>query len=212
MGVDLERTPEQRGGLAVLAERHVAQPLAGQRAEMVRVAAERLLTIRDRAGEILGHVADRGPLVPALGELRRPLDDPGEHAPRRIQVLALHGLDSLPEEPVHLRDSRVAPDLPERGFRPGHEPRVAAPEGGERLGLGHRDGSRLMGPERNRPPGPLASAKPSRYVVQYSCIYMVIACPVRVAVGRMGPWRDRPCHRLPASAIPSAWPPASSRS
>src|SRR5437879_12225558 len=51
-----EGAPEQSRRLAVAAQRHVAEPLTRQRAEVVRVPRERLLAVGDRALVVLGHV------------------------------------------------------------------------------------------------------------------------------------------------------------
>src|SRR5437660_11378405 len=55
MGMDSQGAAEEVGGLAVLLERDVAEALARQRAEMIRVARERPAAVGDRAGVVLRH-------------------------------------------------------------------------------------------------------------------------------------------------------------
>src|SRR5215831_2189106 len=69
-----EGPAKHRGRLAGAADGHVAEPLTRQRAEVVRIAPEGLLTVSDRALVVLGDVADGRALVPALGELGSPRD------------------------------------------------------------------------------------------------------------------------------------------
>src|SRR5207244_3962522 len=90
------------GRLAVAAERHVAEPGARQRAEVMRVARERLLAVGDRALVVLGHVADGRALVPALGERGSPRDHAGEDGLGAGEVPALHDGDALAKERVDL--------------------------------------------------------------------------------------------------------------
>ena len=116
--MDRDRAPEQRRGLAVLAERQVAQPLAGERAEVAWVAGERLPAVLDRAAVALREVPDGRPLVPALGEARGARDDEIEE-PLRLRELALLQRDDPPaEERVHVRVARAVPQLPERRLGP----------------------------------------------------------------------------------------------
>ena len=61
MGMDRERAAEERGGLAVLTEGHVAESLARQRPEVVGLPGEGRLAIGDRAIVVLGEVAHGGP-------------------------------------------------------------------------------------------------------------------------------------------------------
>src|SRR5687767_14611900 len=70
MRMDLERPSEQGRGLAELAERDVAQPLAGQGAEVIRIPRERLHAVRDRAFVVARHVPEGGALVPGLRKIR----------------------------------------------------------------------------------------------------------------------------------------------
>src|SRR4029077_7188891 len=116
------------------------------------IAPKRLLAVGDRPREILGHVADGGPLVPALRELGGALDDAGEHALRGLELLPLDRLDALAEEPVHVRNAGVTPHLPERGLRARHERGVGVADCGERFGLGYRGSPRLMSRARDPPP------------------------------------------------------------
>ena len=116
---DIEGSPQESRRLPVLAERHVAEPLAGKRADVVRVSGQRLLAVGNGSRVILRQVADRRPLVPPFRKVGGPLDDPGEQGESLLHLLPLDRLNLLSEEQVHLVDSRPAPDLPERGFRLG---------------------------------------------------------------------------------------------
>src|SRR5207244_10663164 len=93
-----ESAPEHRRRLAVAAERHVAEPGARQRAEVMRVARERLRAIGDRALVVLGHVADGRALVPPLGERGSPRDHAGEDGLGAGEVPALHDGNALAED------------------------------------------------------------------------------------------------------------------
>src|SRR5262245_959630 len=75
MGMNGQSPAKQIGGLAIFAERHVAEPLPRERAEVVRVPCERLPAVRDRVLVLLRHVPNRRALVPSLREARRGLDE-----------------------------------------------------------------------------------------------------------------------------------------
>src|SRR5262249_45967032 len=53
-----EGAPEELGRLVELTQHEMAEPLAGQRAEVMRIAGEGLAAVRDRGGVVLGHVPD----------------------------------------------------------------------------------------------------------------------------------------------------------
>jgi len=150
MGMDGQGAAEEVGGLAVLLERDMAESLARQRAEMIRVARERLAAVGDRAGIVLRHVSDGRALVPALGELRRPLDQPREDGVGLRELLTLHRLDPLEEECVELRVTRLVPQLPQRGRRAGRPHGIVASQHRQRLAFGH--GKALTGAPRSRRP------------------------------------------------------------
>src|SRR5262249_41945758 len=124
--------------LAVLRERHVTEALAGQRPEVIRVARERLAAVGDRAGIVLRHVPDRRALVPALGELRRRVDQPREDAVSLFQTSALHRLDAPQKQGIELAPSRLMPQLPQRVCRASGTRGIVAAQNGQRLSLGHR--------------------------------------------------------------------------
>src|ERR1700675_1616998 len=64
--VDGQRAPEEIGGLAVLTQGDVAKTLTRQRPEVVGLARESLLAIRDGRGVVFSEVSHRRALVPAL--------------------------------------------------------------------------------------------------------------------------------------------------
>src|SRR5207247_9457998 len=66
--MDRQRSPKALGGFAVLVERPVPKPLAGQRPEVIRIAGHGLAAIRDRPSIVLRQEPDRCALVPALGQ------------------------------------------------------------------------------------------------------------------------------------------------
>src|SRR5712692_6293931 len=112
--VHIERTAEEVRGLAVFTERHVAEALAGERAEVMGLAGQKLLAIGHGGRGVAAEVAGGGALVPALGEVRRAADDVGEEGLGREQVAALHRLDAALEDLVDLGRARGVPHLPQR--------------------------------------------------------------------------------------------------
>ncbi len=135
--MDVERSPEENRGFPILAQRHVAEPLAGERAEVGRVSGQRLLAVGNGARVALRQVADRRALVPPFGEVGSPLDDAGEERLGLRELPPLHRLDPLTEERVQLGGPRVTPDLPEARLCSGRQSRVAPPDRRERLVLCH---------------------------------------------------------------------------
>src|SRR2546427_1765691 len=99
-GVDLEGAPEHRRRLLPLLERDVTEALTAERTEVPGLAGERLAAVGDGALEVLGHVADGGSLVPALGELRRGLDERGERGLGGREILLLHRRDASGQDRV----------------------------------------------------------------------------------------------------------------
>src|SRR5258706_256519 len=83
MRMDLQGAAKRDRGLAELAERHMAEPLAGSGAEMIRIARQRLPAVGDGGRETAQHEARGGALVPALGEAGVELDDAAEEGQRR---------------------------------------------------------------------------------------------------------------------------------
>src|SRR5882724_3456653 len=132
-----ERPPEHRRRFAMAAERHVAEPGARERAEVVPIARERLLAIGDRALVVLGDVADRRPLVQALGEFRRLSDHAGEDILGSGQIAALHGRDALTKQRVDLTVARAMPHLPQRRLRAGRRVGVVSAQCLQSIVLGH---------------------------------------------------------------------------
>src|SRR5256712_10661936 len=93
-GVDLEGAPEHRRRLLPLLERDVAEALTAERPEVPGLAGERLAAGGDGAPAVLGPVADGGSLCPALGELRRGLDERGERGPGGREILLAQRRDA----------------------------------------------------------------------------------------------------------------------
>src|SRR5262245_2471170 len=92
-----EGAPEAAGRVAMLVERGVAEPLPGERAEVVRVQADDLLAVGDGRRVVGRQEARCGALVPALGERGRPLDDTAEGRDRAEPVLRFHGAEAFRE-------------------------------------------------------------------------------------------------------------------
>src|SRR6267378_1842295 len=102
-GLHGEGPTEELGGLAELAQHEVAEPLAGEGAEVVGIARERLPAVRDRRLVVPGDVAKGRALVPPFREGGRFLDETGERGVGGGQILTLHRFDTLDEEAVEAR-------------------------------------------------------------------------------------------------------------
>src|SRR5262245_39552001 len=90
-GVYREGAPETAGRLAMLAEGGMAEPLAGEGAEVLRVQSEHLFAVGDGGRVVSRQEARGGALVPALGERGGPLDDAAERRNRAEPILRFHG-------------------------------------------------------------------------------------------------------------------------
>src|SRR5215510_882658 len=132
-----EGTAKHCGRLAVAADGHVAEPLTRQRAEMVRIAPERLLAVGDRALVVLGDEADGRALVPAFGKLGSARDHAGEDVLGRGEIAALHQLDPFAQERVDLRVAGAMPHGPQLGFGSCRRGVVGSDQGLEAFGFGH---------------------------------------------------------------------------
>src|SRR5688572_17379956 len=75
VGMDGQRATAELRGLAVLAQRQVAERLAGQGPEVVPIACERLAAIVDGRGVALREVPYGRALVPAFRELGGDFDE-----------------------------------------------------------------------------------------------------------------------------------------
>src|SRR5207249_3205884 len=81
--------------------------------------------------------ADGGPLVPALGELRRGLDERGERGLGGREILLLHRRDASGQDRVEVGITGAVPHVPQhRGGARGRY-RILAPQGAERVTLRH---------------------------------------------------------------------------
>src|SRR5439155_818803 len=132
-----QRATEHRRSVAVTAERHVAEPRARERAEVVPVARERLLAVGDRALVVLGDVADGRSLVPPLGERGGLGDHPREDRLGSNEIAALHGRHSLAQQRVDLAVARAVPHLPQRRLGAGGRRRVASDQRLQPFVFGH---------------------------------------------------------------------------
>lgn len=133
--MDVERSPKQGRCLSILAECHVAESLTRKCPEVIRISGQRFLAIGDSPGVIPLEVTDRCPFVPPFREVGSTLDNPCEQGFGLFQLPTLHRLHPLSEQRIHLRNSRLAPDLPKDGLRPGRHGRVISPDRLEGLAL-----------------------------------------------------------------------------
>src|SRR6476660_5823766 len=83
---------------------------------MVRVALQSFLTVADRIGEVLAHVAHRSTLVPSLSEVGHHLDHLGESVFSVAESSLLHRLHTDAENEIHLPISRATPNRPQHRF------------------------------------------------------------------------------------------------
>ena len=113
MRMNLQRPAETNRGFMILSQRQMAKSLTGRRAEMVWVTHQSRLAIGDRPVKVIAHVADRRSLIPALGKLRRRVNDGCEELFGVFQPAILHGIDTGAKNSVDFRICRTAPSAPE---------------------------------------------------------------------------------------------------
>src|SRR6266542_1748324 len=147
-----ERPAEELGGFTELAERQMAESLTGQGAEVIGITGERLPAVGDRRRILSGHVANRRPLVPPLGEGRRLVDQARERRIGGHQVLTLHGLDPLAQQAVEPGVTGAVPHLPEdvRGAR--RLRHIVASKSRQGCPLGHELSASRLRATRDWPP------------------------------------------------------------
>ena len=126
MWMDFQCAAKTDCRLAVLAKRHVAEPLPGRRAEVIRISRQSFLAIGDGAGEVFSHEADRGALVPTLREVRSNVDDAREFGFCFGKLALLHCVYPNAEDPVRFGISRTAPGSPKHRFRGSREREIIA--------------------------------------------------------------------------------------
>src|ERR1700730_9831113 len=168
MGMHGEGPTEELGGLAELSQHEVAESLAGEGAEVVGIARERLPAVRDRRLVVLGDIAKGRALVPPFREGGRFLDEAGERGVGGGNVLTLHRVDALGQEAVEARIARAVPHRPEgRGglCRLGD---IVSPENGQCLALGHQGLASHGEVARKNPRSPPGTRKPIRPSVSSS--------------------------------------------
>src|SRR5712691_2741415 len=168
MRVHGQGAPKELRRLAELAQHEVAEPLAGQRPEVIGIARERLLAVRDRRLVVLGDIAQGRALVPPFREGRRFLDETVESRLGGRQVLALHRLDALGEEAVEARIAGAVPHLPEGTRGAGRLRDVVTAQGRQGLALGHVDFESQGDVARKNPRSPPGTRKPIRHAVSNS--------------------------------------------
>src|SRR5207244_11732506 len=112
MGMHGEGPTEELGGLAELSQHEVAEPLAGEGAEVVGIARERLPAVRDRRLVVPGDVTKGRALVPRFREGGRFLDETRERGVGGGDVLTFHRIDALGEEAVEARIAGAVPHPP----------------------------------------------------------------------------------------------------
>src|ERR671924_2397418 len=113
MRMNFQRSAKTDRSFLVLAKGHMAKALTGSGAEMIGIARQRCLAIRDGAFEVLHQITDRRSLVPSFSKIRRQSNDAGEYNLCLRQILALHRLHSSAKDSVHFQIPRPTPAPPE---------------------------------------------------------------------------------------------------
>ena len=100
MWMDRQRAPKAYGGLAMLADRHVAKTLPGGSAEVIGISRQRFLAVSDGTRKISPHETDRSALIPTFGEAWSRLDHTRKCILRFLKLALLHSIYSGAENPI----------------------------------------------------------------------------------------------------------------
>jgi 3-hydroxyisobutyrate dehydrogenase-like beta-hydroxyacid dehydrogenase len=92
--IDRQRTFEVLQRPFQLAALHVDQAVAGQGAEVIRIALDHLVAVLQRLVGIAHQIVGRGALVPALGKVRTLVDHAGESVDRLAHLPVFHVADA----------------------------------------------------------------------------------------------------------------------
>src|SRR4029434_6029082 len=126
MRMDFQCAAKTHCRLAVLAKRHVAKSLSRRGAEVIRIARQSSLSVRDGTDEIFSHETDRSALVPTFREVRSNVDDARKFGFRFIELALLHRVYSSAKNPICFGISRAAPSSPQHRLRGSRQRGVVA--------------------------------------------------------------------------------------